>query len=115
MARSVYVYRLTVELPEGSDDPTWRPPAGTWNDDPESQPREDEEGDPIPWRWPHRRLFTSKNTAERQAKKLRSWGATVTVEQSNPVTWGSGVTITMGPIPPPEVRIVPVVVEGPSW
>jgi hypothetical protein len=87
VSRNVFVYRLTVELPEEASDPSWRPPDGTWDDDQEKHPREDEEGYPIPWRWPSRRLFTSKDTADRTAAKLRSWGATVTVERSNPVTW----------------------------
>lgn len=59
MTRPTYVYRLKVETPEG-----------------------------VPRGWiPARRHFMSRSGAEDRARLLRSWGATVTIERSEPVTW----------------------------
>ena len=76
---SVFVYRLVVTLPEGSDAPGWRPEGyedeyGRYQDD-----------DETPFRWPKRRLYLSASAASRRASLLTRWGADVAIVRSQPV------------------------------
>jgi len=79
------VYRLHVTYPEGSFEPEWEPPG--WEPDywvdPDTGAHE-----PMPFRWPAERLFLSRSAAQRRAVQLRSYGAKVEVEESEPVVWG---------------------------
>jgi hypothetical protein len=79
--RTLYVYRLVVTLPEGSDEPGWRPEE---YDDQYSRYQDDDE---TQFRWPRRRLYLSSEAAHARANLLRRWGADVKVERSEPVTW----------------------------
>lgn len=77
------LYRLIIEKPAGSDQPGWRP-AG-WDDngpfvDPDSGV----------FRWPVARTFLTRAAAENKANKFRAYGAKVTIQESNPVTWPEG-------------------------
>lgn len=88
--RAAHVYRLVVVLPEGSDVAGWEPE--NWEDWCEKHDHwinEYETGASVtpPFRWQTRRNFLSKAAADRRAEWLREFGATVTVEKSNPVTW----------------------------
>ena len=112
MSRTRRVYRLHVTYPPRSHwtqpdhDPEWTPESWLkerrrlldeireWrehgNGDPFSNPG------PLPaeyeeWRgWPRPRLdYLTRSGAEARADLLRSLGATVTIEASNPVTWGA--------------------------
>lgn len=87
---SAYVYRLDVTYPPGSDEYGWAPEG--WDDAPENQEMEPDTGawGPAPFHWPAVRRYQSRGGAERRAELLRSYGATVTVVRSNPVTWPAG-------------------------
>ena len=77
------VYRLDVWYPSGDRYAEWEPPG--WDEtsmDPDTGAVVD-----VPFRWPMVRQYLSKNGAETRAKLLRSYGATVTVVASEPVTW----------------------------
>lgn len=76
-----FVYRLDVIYPEGSDDPDWAPEGWVEWQAPYSP---DEDGS---FFWPRVRPYLSRSGAEARAALLRKYGATVTVVQSNPVTW----------------------------
>lgn len=88
--RLVRVYRLAVTLPEGSTEPGWEPEG--WYEICEqrgwvaSDRETGAEYDP-PFAWPRRKLYLSKLSAETRAKLLRSYGATVEIEESEPVAW----------------------------
>lgn len=83
MSANVYVYRLEVEIP---DDVNWLHPPQAWIEfiqdcgaaaGPDaSQPF---------FSWPARRNFLSRAAAERMAKRLRSYGASVQIVRSEPV------------------------------
>ena len=78
--RQVYVWRLVVTLPEGSDEPGWEPEE--WDGY--------KYGDESPDRrfvWPRRRLYLNGAAAGQRAALLRSWGAEVVMERSAAVTW----------------------------
>jgi hypothetical protein len=79
MSKALHVYRLNVTLPPGSGDPEWEPPG--WDDDMHNAG----EG----FRWPRVTRFLSQSAAERRANLLRKYGATVTVERSHAVKWGT--------------------------
>jgi hypothetical protein len=89
---SVRVHRLIVAYPEGSHDEHgqpvrgWEPPG--WNPD---LRREEDSGAlaEVPFAWPKARLYLSASGAGKRAILLRSFGATVNIEASNPVTWGA--------------------------
>jgi hypothetical protein len=84
---NVYVYRLDITYPPGSEEPGWQPEgwepqeyqitsgpdAGAW--DSES------------FRWPRERMYFSKSGAEGRADLFRKYGAKVTVRRSHSVTW----------------------------
>jgi hypothetical protein len=84
------VYRLVVEYPPRSREPGWEPPG--WEPvrilgESESFGEYGEE-----FRWPANRLCLSAATASRRAQIFRKYGAEVTVERSEPVTWPPAVT-----------------------
>lgn len=98
--KSVHVYRLAVTLPEGSTVPGWEPE--NWEEWCEAHDlwiNEYDTGASVtpPFKWRMRRNFLSKSAADRHAEWLREFGATVTVEKSNPVTWPSppGTKVTV--------------------
>lgn len=76
------VYRLDVTYPPGSDAPGWTPEG--WDPDEYRDAWTDK------FVWPRARKFLSRRGAEDRAKLLRSYGATVTVVPSDPVTWPDG-------------------------
>lgn len=82
MSRPVYVYRLVVEYPEGVD---WRNPPKGWV--PLEAPHP-EGSDVQRFSWPTRRHYMSREGATNRADLLAEWGCIVTIERSNPVTWG---------------------------
>ncbi len=75
-----YVYRLVITYPEGID---WRNPPENWVE--EFIPPDDS----TTFQWPRERKYLSERGAAIRAMTLRSYGCTVTVERSNPVTWPS--------------------------
>jgi hypothetical protein len=78
----LYVYRLDVTLPPGSDEPGWRPAGWQHRSDwPDYQQR---------FAWPERRHYLSLGGANGQARVFRSYGAKVKIVRSNPVTWPGG-------------------------
>lgn len=92
--RKVYVYRLVVEYPTGSLEPGWEPPG--W--EPEPYVTYNPEGpDGDGFRWPANRLCFSASTAKRRAGLFRRYGAKVTIERSDPVTWPETVARTVTP------------------
>jgi hypothetical protein len=89
------IYRLNVEYPqmpcEGwtfTEDVGWIPK--DWEDNPMAWGKEaDTNADEFyPFRWPANRNYLSRTGAEGRAKLFRKYGATVTVEASEPVAWG---------------------------
>jgi hypothetical protein len=84
----VRVWRLVVELPEGVG---WANPPQAWLDWRAEVEQDWGSVDPnapeINFSWPQRRNFLSRGAALRMAERLRSYGATVTVERSDPVTF----------------------------
>jgi hypothetical protein len=91
MARRVFLYRLGITYPEGSQEPGWEPPGwreGLAVDLGRGQPDDDwRPGYCYDFRWPRRRTYLSRAAAERQARLLERCGAKVTVVQSLPVEW----------------------------
>lgn len=84
MSRPVYVYRLDVTYPEGVD---WRNPPKAWLEErAEEGPLDD--GRERYFAWPTRRHYMSREGAMNRADLLAEWGCIVTIERSNPVTWG---------------------------
>lgn len=77
------IYRLAVTYPEGSREPGWQPPG--WESYDPSSPLHDTEWQDF--RWPRERKYLSKPGAEHGASVFRRYGATVTIERSDPVTW----------------------------
>lgn len=68
--RKRYAYRLNVVLPDGP----------TVTDDAVM----DDDG----WfHWPARRVYFDQRNANRRADLFRKYGATVTVERSDPIVW----------------------------
>lgn len=92
MSRPVHIYRLDVLYPEGSRfDPEhpedrrwdhWEPPGGTWDPGYSADPEYDDR-----FRWPAERLYLSSSAAKRRAALFEKYGAKVTIERSEPVTW----------------------------
>lgn len=74
----MHAYRLVVEYPEGVN-ATNPPPA--W----ESSQIEIDEWDEF--RWPRVHPYLSRSGAAKRADLLRSYGCTVTIEKSDPITW----------------------------
>jgi hypothetical protein len=85
--RTVYVYRLVIEYPEGSDKPGWKPACwGALLKDIKDRGRRRavrERG----FYWPRERLFLSADGAWHRAWVLTRFGAQVEVERSEAVTW----------------------------
>lgn len=102
--RHVYVFKLEIEYPEGSQQPGWTP---------EHWPTPNRLGSFWRWvlpadrskafKWPKERVWLSSVAAYRRAWLLRSLGCSVVVRRSLRVQWetepwtGSG-----GPLPPEE-------------
>lgn len=86
--KSTYVYRLVVDIPEGVN---YLNPPQAWLDYMAEVNDSDRWGGPEYGRpffaWPQRRNFLTKAPADRMAERLRSYGATVAVERSQPVQW----------------------------
>lgn len=82
--RRVYVYRLDVVYPEGSDAPDWEPEGWEpmWGTEPETGAPERQV-----FRWPASRHCLTLGTAQRWATRLRNWGCKVEIERSEPVAW----------------------------
>jgi hypothetical protein len=71
-----FVYRLNVSFPRGTGPGTgWQP--GNWEP---SYPGQE-------FSWPPRRSYVSWTGAQARKRLLESWGATVTVSVSDPVTF----------------------------
>jgi len=84
--RPVRVYRLVVEYPPGALDGCWQPSSwDPYNDDRDSWTPAPDEG-PV-FRWPQNRLCLSPSTAARRANLFVKYGAKVTIEPSDAVTW----------------------------
>lgn len=84
LARPVYVYRLVVEYPEGSQRWGWAPDGWEkpeWDGNPDAD---------LSFRWPQVRMCLSAGTAKRRAKLLESYGAKVLIERSAPVQFDGG-------------------------
>lgn len=86
MTRQLYAYRLVVTYPEDSNEVDWVPEGWEaicekkgWSD--HNHPMD------IPFAWPRRRIYFSSSAANERAELLRLYGATVTVERSNAITW----------------------------
>jgi hypothetical protein len=85
--RPVYVYKLVVSYPPGSDEPGWVP--FCWNEllagvkDRRQRQALRRRG----FRWPKERLFLSHSGAWGRAGLLSWCGATVEVRRSGEVTW----------------------------
>lgn len=76
-ARKLYAYRLHVTYPEGVD---WRNPPEAWERD---------YGDPnTSFDWPRVHPYLSRSGAKARADLLTKYGCTVTIERSDPITWG---------------------------
>lgn len=110
--RNVYVYRLNVTLPPGSDVPGWEPDNWTeWCDQNGWTDYESDTGAATTavFSWTklmRRKHFLSGAGAEQRAKLLREFGAIVKVERSNAVRW-QNVTV-VGQVPVTERILVPV-------
>ncbi|MBL7487158.1 hypothetical protein [Frankia sp. AgW1.1] len=95
--RKTFLYRLDVVYPEGAREPDgsvngeWSPAGWDYNPENEWVGREphtgDEEWGVRDFRWPRRRNFLSREGAEAQAERLRSYGAAVAVVRSEPVAF----------------------------
>lgn len=85
--RRIYLYRLHVEYPPGSQELGWEPPG--WRDDPENEVIDPETGAPdcASFSWPFNRTYISQTAARRRADLFRSYGAGVTIERSKPIEW----------------------------
>jgi hypothetical protein len=85
--RTVRVYRLLIAYPAGSDDPDWTP--ACWGEmlaavkDRTERRSLRRRG----FRWPRERMFLSASGAWSRAALLTMFGAQVTVQPSEPVTW----------------------------
>jgi hypothetical protein len=81
------VYRLAVTYPPGSLEWGWEPPG--WEPDEYRITSGTDAGawDSEAFRWPANRLCLSMGTAKRRAAIFRKYGAEVTIEPSDPVTW----------------------------
>jgi len=77
--RSMFVYRLVVEYPEGSDAPGWEPEG--W------EPEWFTLDETAPFRWPRVRSYFSLSGATARARLFARYGANVTIERSAPVDW----------------------------
>lgn len=75
------VYRLAVTYPGGSLEPGWEPLG--WRAAPDETFGYDERE----FCWPARRNYLTKGGADTAARVLRGYGAEVTIERSDPVTW----------------------------
>ena len=91
--RAVYVYRLAVTLPPGSDAPGWEPDSWVeWCEEHGWEEYEQDTGarNAPTFSWPRllqRKHFLSAPGAERRARMLRGFGALVEVERSQAVQW----------------------------
>ena len=83
--RRVYLYRLDVEYP----------PADFENDAMREWVADHEQNLPWPSRfhWPSARMYLSRTAAHGRADLLRSYGATVTVVRSHPVTFPPAIAV----------------------
>ena len=96
MARNdMRLYRLHVIYPDaaldedGYPDPEWEP-EGWLSDGINPYNKQDlDKGERPPFYWPVARIYRSRSGAEDRAGLLRHYGATVTVEVSDPVVWPS--------------------------
>jgi hypothetical protein len=98
--RKVYVYRLTVEYPPGSLRHGWEP--DDWDPWPDGTAGGyDADGAPLGAKfcWPVNRLCFTRSTAKRRAGLFEKYGAQVTIERSDPVTWPEAArTVTPGQV-----------------
>jgi hypothetical protein len=78
--KRTYVYRLIVTYPEGSKDPGWEPPGWTITG-PNGYKDSGE------FRWPRQRCYLSLSGARNARSIFEAYGARVTIERSEPVTW----------------------------
>lgn len=81
--KTQHVYRLAVKYPEGSLEPGWEPE--NWDGLPDDFSYAEDPN--VHFRWPRVKTYLSKTGAEARAKLLRSFGAAVTVQESEPVVW----------------------------
>jgi hypothetical protein len=93
VSRPTYLYRLEIVYPEGSVFDPERPEDRRWLDwEPENWQGWGGEWDGNPdhddsFRWPRTRLFLSQTAAKRRAELFEKYGAKVTIERSEAVTW----------------------------
>lgn len=78
----MYVYRLVIQYPEGSDRKGWWPAAWYTLSD-RARRKAIKKG----FHWPKERKFLSASSAYDRAWLLRWYGAKVTVQRSAPITW----------------------------
>jgi hypothetical protein len=84
--RPVYVYRLDVTYPPGSQEPGWEPPG--WDALESDTDWFVDRYDEMRWvGWPQNRLYLSPRGAKRRADLLCKYGATVEIVRSMPVEW----------------------------
>ena len=79
---NTYIYRLRVSYPPNALEPGWEPPGWTI-----TGPNGYE--DYREFNWPQRRNDLTRNGAVVAKRVLEGYGATVTIERSEPVTWPS--------------------------
>jgi hypothetical protein len=84
-----HVYRLAVQYPPGSLEPGWAPPG--WSPEEHRITSDGPDGgwDSGEFRWPRERQYLSRSGANTGAGLFREYGAEVTIERSDPVTWPS--------------------------
>lgn len=77
MSRRIYVHRLIITKPDGSDEPGWRPER--WADLCVKRGWIDDDYEIPPFRWPRQLNYFSATGAERKARFLRYLGVTVRI------------------------------------
>lgn len=95
------MYRLIVAYPEGSQEYDWEPQGWEpehWGKDPETGADEH-----APFSWPGLRNFLSRSGAEHRAWEFMKYGATVAIEESEPIAW-SGIEKPVRPDPTPPAQ-----------
>ena len=91
------LYRLHVTYPEGSHAWGWEPKG--WADDPANglpYSSDPDDEDYIPFSWPAVKVYQSRKGASGRANLLRRFGATVRIEESEPITWSGREVSTYG-------------------
>jgi len=105
--RAVYVYRLVISYPPGSQEPGWKP--ACWDallrdvKDKRERAAVRKRG----FRWPRERKFMSASAAYRRSLLLQWFGATVDVQRSEPVTWWPSPESLEQGVEPDDAEFIP--------